>query len=136
MKKFFFLFIELGENDILVNLDMSWCSIRLAGAKELAEAIGENSGLISLNLSNNSFTNDTIELLTNSLARNITLCELDLSDNQFICRYDVAVKANPRILLTGNGSELYKMIVSALTNQSLKILRVRRIKEGTVTNFI
>lgn len=108
-----------------MSLDISWCSIRLTGAKALAKAIGDNNKLMSLDLSHNSFTNDTIELITNSLTRNVTLNELNLSGNQLICRYNGAVDENPLILTTGKDCQLYKMIVAAATNQSLKIFRVK-----------
>ncbi|CAF4272632.1 unnamed protein product, partial [Rotaria magnacalcarata] len=62
----------LVDNHVLLNLDISWCSIRLLGAKALAKAIGDNNKLVSLNLSSNSFTNDTLELITQSLSRNMT----------------------------------------------------------------
>ncbi|CAF0979777.1 unnamed protein product [Rotaria sordida] len=116
----------LTDNNMLLNLDVSWCSIRLMGAKALAKAIGDNNKLISLDLSYNSFTNDTIEILTNSLTRNMSLCELSLHGNQFICRYDATIKENPSLLITGKDCQVYKMIVSAATNQSLKIFRLGR----------
>ncbi|CAF3594160.1 unnamed protein product [Rotaria socialis] len=110
----------LVDNHVLLNLDISWCSIRLLGAKALAKAIGDNNKLVSLNLSSNSFTNDTIELITQSLSRNMTLYDLNLHGNQFICRYDMKFKENPSDLTTGKESQIYKMMVAAATNQSLK----------------
>jgi hypothetical protein len=56
------------------------------------------------------------------------LCELNLSGNQLISRFDVKIKENPKILVTGKDSQLYKMIVAAATNQSLKIFRVKKKK--------
>jgi hypothetical protein len=117
-----------GDNNTLLNLDISWCSIRLTGAKAIAKAIGDNNKLIFLDISHNSFTNDTINLITNSLTRNMMLCELNLSGNQLISRFDVKIKENPKILVTGKDSQLYKMIVAAATNQSLKIFRVKKKK--------
>ncbi|CAF3366478.1 unnamed protein product [Rotaria sp. Silwood1] len=116
----------LTDNNFLLNFDISWCSIRLMGAKALAKAIGDNNKLISLDLSYNSFTNDTIESLTTSLTRNMSLCELNLHGNQFICRYDATIKENPSLLITGKDSQIYKMLISAATNQSLKIFRLGR----------
>ncbi len=66
-----------------------------------------------------------IDLITNSLTRNMMLCELNLRDNQLICRYNITIKENPLILITGKESQVYKMFVAAATNQSLKILRVK-----------
>ena len=105
-------------------MDLSWCSIRLRGAKALAKSIGDNNKLISLDLSHNSFANDTIELIKNSLTRNTTLYELNLCDNQFVCRYNGSIKENPLILINGIESQMYKMIQSASTNQGLKIFQV------------
>ena len=104
---------------------MSWCSIRLTGAKAMAKAIGDNNRLLTLDLSHNSFTNETIDLITQSLSRNMMLCELNLRGNQFISRFDASVKENPTLLITGKENQLYKMIVAAATNQTLKIFRVR-----------
>jgi hypothetical protein len=78
-------------------------------------------------LSHNSFINDTVESITRSLTRNTTLCELNLRDNQIISRYDGTIKENPNKLITGEASQIYKMIVVAATNQSLKIFRVKNI---------
>lgn len=105
---------------------MSWCSIRLAGAKAMAKAIGDNNRLLTLDLSHNSFTNETIDLITQSLSRNMMLCELNLRGNQFINRSDATIKENPTLLITGKENQLYKMIVAAATNQTLKIFRVRK----------
>jgi hypothetical protein len=117
----------LGDNNVLLHLDVSWCSIRLLGARALAKAIGDNNKLIALDLSNNSFTNETIEHLTNSLTRNMILCDLNLSGNQIFCRYDGRIKSDPSILIIGKESLVYKMLVAAATNQSLKIFRVKKI---------
>lgn len=94
----------------------------------MAKAIGDNNKLISLDLSYNSFTNDTIDLITHSLTRNVILCELNLCGNQLVCRFDMTVKENPAILITGKDSQLYKMIVAAATNQTLKIFGVKKTK--------
>lgn len=107
---------------------MSWCSIRLAGAKAMSKAIGDNNQLLSLDLSNNSFTNETLELITQSLSRNMMLCELNLRGNQFIIRFNATVKENPTSLITGKENQLYKMLVTAATNQTLKIFRVKKRK--------
>lgn len=107
---------------------MSWCSIRLTGAKAMAKAIGDNNKLLTLDLSHNSFTNDTLELITQSLSRNMMLCELNLRGNQFISRFDATVKDNPTMLITGKENQLYKMIVAAAINQTLKIFRVMKNK--------
>jgi hypothetical protein len=56
----------------------------------------------------------------------MTLCELNLSGNQLISRYDGTIKENPLVLITGKDCQLYKMIVAAATNQSLKIFRVKK----------
>ena len=117
--------INSGENSVLLNLDVSWCSIRLTGAKALAKAIGENNKLISLDLSHNSFTNETIDIFTHSLKNNMTLCELNIRGNQLICGYDLSIKENPLNLINGKDSQLYKMIVAAATNPPLKIFRVK-----------
>lgn len=112
------------ENLILVNFDVSWCSIRLAGAKAMAKAIGENSRLETLDLSHNSFTNDTLVSIKSSLETNTTLHELNLRGSHFISRYEGPVKENPDILISGKDSQIYDMLVTAAKNQSLKSLRV------------
>jgi len=56
----------------------------------------------------------------------MTLCELNLCGNQLISRYDETIKDNPLILITGKDCQLYKMIVAATTNQTLKIFRVKK----------
>jgi hypothetical protein len=40
----------------------------------------------------------------------------------------MTVKENPAILITGKDSQLYKMIVAAATNQTLKIFGVKKTK--------
>lgn len=125
----FLSFISV-DNHVLLNLDISWCSIRLTGAKALAKAIGDNNKLISIDLSSNSFSNDTVELLTTSLTRNMTLCELNLHGNQFFSRYEIQLKENPSTLTTGKDCQIYKMLVAASTNHTLKILRVNNIKQN------
>lgn len=123
-KTFFSLLLVAGDNSTLLNLDMSWCSIRLTGAKAIAKAIGDNNRLLTLDLSHNSFTNDTLELFTQSLSRNMILCELNLRENQFVCRFDATIKETPTLLITGKENQLYKMLVAAGTSQALKIFRV------------
>ena len=116
--------ISSGENNIVLHLDLSWCSIRLTGAKALAKSIGDNAKLLSLDLSHNSFTNDTIDLLANSLKNNTTLSELNLRGNQLICRFDQTIKDNPLSLVNGKDSLLFKLLQAAATNSALKIFRV------------
>ncbi len=118
-------FSSSGDNNIVVNLNVSWCSIRLMGARALAKAIGDNNKLATLNLSNNSFANDTVEHLTNSLTRNSVLKDLNLSSNEFFCRYDTRAKDDPSILIIGKEALIYKMLVAASTNQALEIFRVQ-----------
>lgn len=110
----------------MIEFDVSWCSIRLKGAEELAKGIGKNNKLVKLDLSYNSFANDNLNSLTKSLSSAMTLCELDLQGNKFISRYDAAVKENPSTLITGKDCLLYKLLLSAATSQSLKIFRVKR----------
>ena len=116
----------IGDNNVLLNLDVSWCSIRLLGARALAKAIGDNNKLLSLNLSNNSFTNDTVEHLTNSLTRNMMLKDLNLSSNEIFCRYDKRIKDDPSIVIIGKEAIVYRLFIAAATNQSLKIFRVNQ----------
>lgn len=118
------IFLIPGENSVLVNLNVSWCSIRLSGALALAKVIGDNNKLISLDLSNNSFGNDSVDALTNSLARNMSLDLLDLTGNQIFCRFDTKTKEDPSILIIGKESLVYKLFAAAATNQTLKIFRV------------
>jgi hypothetical protein len=56
----------------------------------------------------------------------MALCELNLRGNQLVSRYDGTVKQTPSILITGKDCQLYKMIVAAATNHSLKIFRVKK----------
>lgn len=63
------------------------------------------------------------------------LNELNLCGNQLICRYDGIVDENPSILITGKDCQLYKMIVAAATNQSLKILRVNKKKKENLLDL-
>ena len=108
----------------MLKLNASWCSIRLLGARALAKALGDNSKLTTLDLSNNSFTNDTVEHLTNSLARNLVLKELNLVANEFFCRYDTRIRDDPSIVIVGKEAMIYRMLVTAATNQALEIFRV------------
>ena len=114
---------------------MSWCSIRLAGAKAMAKSIGDNNRLLALNLFHNSFTNETIDLIANSLSRNMVLSELNLRENQFISRYDATVKETPSILITGKDCQLYKMLVAAATNQTLKIFHVTKKRRKKTLSY-
>ena len=104
---------------------MSWCCIRLAGAKAIAKALSDNNGLISLDISYNSFTNDTLPLFAQSFEKNNTLEELNFRGNQLINRFDVNNKDMVKYLTTGVQSQLYKMLVAASTNHTMKIIRVR-----------
>lgn len=115
---------DLGDNNVLLELDASWCSIRLSGARAMAKAIGDNNKLIGLNLSNNSFANDTLPILNESLKRNLVLIELNFEGNHFVSRYDSKIREKPTILINGEESLLFKFLVSAGTNQSLKRFRV------------
>lgn len=117
---------DLGDNNVLLELDASWCSIRLSGARAMAKAIGDNNKLIVLNVSNNSFANDTLPILTESLKRNLILNELNLEGNHLFLRYESKIREKSSILITGEESSLFKFFVSAGTNQSLKRLRVTR----------
>ena len=114
----------------MLHLDVSWCCIRLAGAKAIAKAIGDNNGLISLDLSYNSFTNDTLPLFTQSFTKNNTLHELNLRGNQLINRYDPTNKDMTKALTTGVQSQLCKMLAAASTNHAMKIIRVRQCEES------
>ena len=95
------------------------------GARALAKSIGDNNKLLKLNLSNNSFTNDTLEYLTDSLTRNLILKHLNLSSNEFFCRYDTRIINDPSILIIGKEALIYKMFLTAATNQTLQILKVK-----------
>lgn len=114
----------LADNNIVLHLDLSWCSIRLAGARALAKAIGDNNKLQVLDLSNNSLTNDAVDILTNSLTRNMILKELNLTGNEIFCRFETKVKEDPSIILIGKEAMVYRLFVAAATNQALKIFRV------------
>lgn len=120
------LFDHLGDNNVLIELDASWCSIRLSGARAMAKAIGDNNKLLALNLSNNSFSNDTLAILADSLKRNVILLDLSFEGNHFFCRYDTRIREKPSLLTTGEESLLFKFLVAAGTNQSLKKLGVSR----------
>ena len=115
---------DLGDNNVLLELDASWCSIRLSGARAMAKAIGDNNKLIGLNLANNSFANDTLPILIESLKRNVILTELNLEGNQIFSRYDSRIREKPTILINGEESLLFKFLVAAGTNQSLKRFHV------------
>lgn len=114
----------IADNNVLINLDASWCSFRLMGTRTLAKAIGDNNKLLKLDLSNNSFMNDTVEQLTESLTRNMILQELSLASNEFFCRYDTRIRSDPSILLVGKEAIIYRLLVAVSTNQALKIFRV------------
>ena len=124
-----------GDNNVLTHLDVSWCSIRLLGARALAKAIGDNNKLQVFDLSNNSFTNDTVELLTNSLTRNAILHELNLTGNAIFCRFTTQVKEDPSIILIGKEAHVYRLFVAAAANQALKIFRVERLTLKIVCLF-
>jgi hypothetical protein len=120
------LFSLSGDNNILLNLDISWCSIRLSGTHALAEAIGDNNKLLSLDLSNNSFGNDSLDKLTSSLSRNMILNFLNLSENQIFSRYTTQIKEDPSILLVGSESSVYKLFVAVAASQALKQFHVMK----------
>lgn len=121
------IFLSLGENNTIVDLDISWCSVRLTGTTALAKAMGDNNHLRKLNLSNNRFSNETLEILIRSVQRNVILEEIDLSSNQFIIRFEPSYEKNPAPIITGSESLLYKLFLVASTNQNLKIFRVKSI---------
>jgi hypothetical protein len=106
-------------------LDLSWCSIRLLGAKAIAKSIGDNNRLVSLNLSHNRFNNETLDTFAGAFARNMALHELNLRGNELTSRYD-RLATQKRSIKNGNqiNDPLYHMLVAALTNHTLKVIRV------------
>jgi len=78
--------IALGEmiegTDSLVDVDLSWNSIRGKGAAAIGTAMGHGTTLKRLNLSYNSFCDDGGEAVGQALHTNPILEEVNLSDNR------------------------------------------------------
>ena len=125
-----------GDNNVLLELDASWCSLRQTGAQAMAKAIGDNNKLILLNLSHNSFGNSVVEILIDSLSRNLTLAELNLEENEISARYTSETHRDPKSLINGKEAFVYRLLLAAATNQSLKQFRVISMKKIKIQSQI
>lgn len=76
----------LLKNKTLTSLDLSWNSLRLAGASTIGRALKKNETLRSLFLQFNTFGDQGTQSIGYALKYNKSLVELDLSNNAIVPR--------------------------------------------------
>lgn len=76
----------LCQNKKLTYLDLSWNSLRMAGAVAVGNALRKNKSLLSLKLQFNSFGDQGTQAVGYALKYNRVLQDLDLSNNSIVPR--------------------------------------------------